>query len=545
MNIGRHTGQKDPLTMLAAWERFAAAHPGALLLLVGDGELTPQLKETVSARGLDSSVRFEGWRTNIVEYLAAADVFLSASLFEGTHIALGEAMAAGLPVIATPVGGALDFVHDGQNGFLVPLGGVSEIADRLARLASDAGLRARLGKVARRTAEEMLEQDATARKHLDALFAPLPRSTARRRTRVTHLIATLDRGGSEQQMATLAAELDRNRFDVNVLCLTRGGPVAETLDRAGVPYSILGKAGKADPFAFLRLIWRFLAQPPTILHTWLFTSNAYGRAAGAIVGVRHLLASERSTDPWKRPVHRFLDRLLARVTDRVIANSRAVAESLIFNGIPDAKIAIIPNNVDTSRFRPREAVQAREALGLAPGGPYMGYIGRLAFEKRPELFVEAAKRVLAARQDVRAVLFGTGPLEAALKAAAAEFSDRIIFYGDCREVELAHAALDVLVLTSSWEGFPNVVLEAIRIGAAGRCGAHARHGGDYRPRRYRASRRRRCSGHRRRDARASSRPGAVPADGRGGAGASRARILGRDNRRGIRARLHGSPHRRD
>jgi glycosyltransferase involved in cell wall biosynthesis len=261
-------------------------------------------------------------------------------------------------------------------------------------------------------------------------------------------------------MAALAANLDKRLFDVDVLCLTRGGPVAETLSRARVPYRVLGKSGKLAPLTFLRLLWRFLTHPPTVLHTWLFTSNTYGRLAGAAIGVRHLVASERSTDPWKRPLHRFIDTVLARTTDRIVANSRAVAQSLVSHGIPEPKITVVPNSVDTVRFRPRDASEARKALGLAVSGAYMGYIGRLAFEKRPELFVEAAKLVLKANPDAKAVLFGTGPLEADLKAAAAGFSDRIIFYGDCRDVEIAHAALDCLLLTSSWEGFPNVVLEA-------------------------------------------------------------------------------------
>jgi L-malate glycosyltransferase len=90
----------------------------------------------------------------------------------------------------------------------------------------------------------------------------------------------------------------------------------------------------------------------------------------------------------------------------------------------------------------------------------MGYIGRLAFEKRPEVFVDAAKRVVNVLPQARAVLFGTGPMDADLRSRAGALGGRIIFHGDCPRVELAHAAIDCLVLTSSWEGFPNVILEA-------------------------------------------------------------------------------------
>ncbi len=462
VNVGRHTAQKDLRTLLAGWREFARKHPQALLILVGDGDERAMLEGLTRDWGLGESVRFEGWRTNVADYLAAADIFVASSVSEGTHIALGEAMAAGLPVVATPVGGAPDFVRDRENGRLFPVGGVAELAAALGRLESDAEARAVMGRRAAETAAAVLEQGSTARRHLDALFGPpAQRRSGQRRICVTHLIATLDRGGSEQQMAALAVGLDAMRFDVRVLCLTRGGPVAETLERAGVPYRVFAKAGKADFRALFRLAVECFLRPPTILHTWLFTSNAYGRAAALLAGVPHVVASERSTDPWKRRAHRAIDRLLAQASDFIVANSRCVADSLVENGIPARRVAVIPNSVDAARFRPRDAAEARAALALPADGRLVGYVGRLAFEKRPLLFVEAARRFLTSVPDARAVLFGTGPLEVEVKAAAASLADRIMLYGDCDRVELAHAAIDCLVLTSEWEGFPNAVLEAM------------------------------------------------------------------------------------
>jgi len=463
VNVGRHNAAKDLKTLLSAWREFSHSRPNAILSLVGDGEERAMLEQAAREWNLTQSVRFEGWHSNVADYLAATDVFASCSISEGTHIALAEAMAARLPVVVTPVGGAIDFVKAGENGFTFPVGAASELAGRLADLYADPGLRLSMGQAGRKVAESQLAQDETVRRHLDALFGPLtpPQAQRDRRVGIAFLIATLDRGGSEQQLAELAYHLDRNRFNINVLCLTRGGPSQEILDKAGIPVRVFGKRSKLAIVTLFRLVGELQRSRPSILHTWLFTSNLYGRIACVIARVPHVIISERSTDLWKSHWHRSVDRMLTRVTDLVVANSAAVKASLITNGICGNRVRVIPNGVDTDRFHPRDKREARLALGLAPEGPYMGYIGRLAFEKRPEMFMEAAKKVLAAMPDAKAILFGDGPMRAELESSAKNYGGRIQFYGDCNQAELAHAAVDCLVLTSAWEGFPNVVLEAL------------------------------------------------------------------------------------
>ncbi len=463
VNVGRHTAQKDLRTVLEAWREFAQAHREALLVLVGDGDERRQLESFVAENYLSGSVRFEGWRAEVADYLGASDVFVSSSLFEGTHIALGEAMAASLPVIATAVGGARDFLEDSINGFLVQVGGHGEVAERLALIARDPALRERMGKSAHQTAFQRLSQGETAKRHLALLLPTSLRHTQRRR-RITHVIATLDRGGTELQMAELATQVDRHRFQVDVLVLTRGGPTGRILDEGGISWRVLGKKGKIDPGCLFSLIRLLLHEPPDILHTWLFTSNTYGRIAALAAGVKRIIVSERSTDPWKGRLHRALDVMLAVATDVICANSIAVKESLVENCIIRNKVRIVRNGVDCARFRPRNARDVRYCLGLPVECAMIGFVGRLAFEKNPEVFIDVARHVLARNDQARAVLFGSGELEECLRRQAGDIGERVIFYGDCDQPELAHAALDILVLTSRWEGSANVVLEAMACG---------------------------------------------------------------------------------
>lgn len=460
VNVGRHAAQKDLKTVLAAWRDFAPSHPDALLVLVGDGDEREQLEAFVRESDLAGGVRFEGWRSNVAEYFAAADVFVSSSLFEGTHIALGEAMAAGLAVIATPVGGARDFVCDGENGFLIGRGDWRALCDRLAMLAGDPAACEGMGVAARETAKRELSQNETAERHLEALFPP--RQAKRpRRLRIMHVIATLDTGGSERQMAELAVRMERERFGLSVIALTRGGATAEILQRGGIRHVVLAKKGKLDLICFFKLVGLLVSEPPDILHTWLFTSNLYGRIAAMVAGVRRRVVSERSTDPWKSRAHRAADRMLSSATERIVANSAAVKASLVSTGIAASMVRVIPNGVECERFRPRDARDARFALGLPVEGLLLGFLGRLSHEKDPESFIEVARGVLGRVENARAVIFGDGELKSELKSRAADMAERIIFYGECALPELAHAALDCLVLTSRWEGFPNVVLEAM------------------------------------------------------------------------------------
>lgn len=149
--VGRLSAQKDPASLLRA---FAAVdEPGdRVLLLSGDGELRPRLEAEAAALGLSARVRFLGIRADVEELLAATDVFVLPSSYEGHPLSVMEAMAAGRPVVATAVGGVPEIVRDGETGLLVPPGDVAALAGAMRRLARDPGLRAALGRAGGRLA---------------------------------------------------------------------------------------------------------------------------------------------------------------------------------------------------------------------------------------------------------------------------------------------------------------------------------------------------------------------------------------------------------
>lgn len=150
--VARLDPVKDQAGLLRAFSRVAD-DPRALLLLAGDGPCRPELETTVSELGLDGRVRLLGERDDVPSVLAAMDVFVLCSIGEGISNTILEAMATGLPVVATRVGGNPELVVDGETGFLVEPRSPAALAAPLRRYLEDPGLLAHHGRSARDLAE--------------------------------------------------------------------------------------------------------------------------------------------------------------------------------------------------------------------------------------------------------------------------------------------------------------------------------------------------------------------------------------------------------
>lgn len=146
--------QKKLDDWLRAAKLVRNTHPKARFLLVGDGPLCEELKEQAAALGLERAVHFVGLQEDVRPYLAATDVYLMSSVFEGLPVALLEAMAMARPVVATFVGGIPEVIEEGKSGFLVPTGKPELLAQRVADLLSNERLRLEIGASARRTVDE-------------------------------------------------------------------------------------------------------------------------------------------------------------------------------------------------------------------------------------------------------------------------------------------------------------------------------------------------------------------------------------------------------
>lgn len=149
--------QKNHLLLIDAFAAAAADYPNAHLVLSGHGELEAASRAKVRDLALSSRVHFLGLRKDVADVLAASDMFVLASDFEGSPLAVMEAMAAGLPVVTTGVGGIPEILERGVEGIIVPAGKAELLAGAMRELLMDPSLRRRMGCAAAGRAAESLD----------------------------------------------------------------------------------------------------------------------------------------------------------------------------------------------------------------------------------------------------------------------------------------------------------------------------------------------------------------------------------------------------
>jgi glycosyltransferase involved in cell wall biosynthesis len=158
LTLGRLDEQKGYPVLLEA----AARLPEALIVIAGKGPERPALEALAAGLGIAERVRFLGHRTDIPQLLAACDVFVLPSLYEGSSLAVLEAMAARRAVLSSAIGGTEELIDDGDSGLLVPPGDAAALEDALDRLLADRKLRETLGARARERVEASFTRQAMA-----------------------------------------------------------------------------------------------------------------------------------------------------------------------------------------------------------------------------------------------------------------------------------------------------------------------------------------------------------------------------------------------
>lgn len=155
--VGRLNAQKNHRLLLYAFASFLKNHGDYLLELYGQGELEGELRALAAELSIDKNVIFKGFSDRVLFEIRMASMYVLSSDYEGISNSMLEAMALGLPVIATdcPVGGSRMYIKDGVNGFLVPVGDVDALANAMGRLAEEPGLGERLGREAMKLREEL------------------------------------------------------------------------------------------------------------------------------------------------------------------------------------------------------------------------------------------------------------------------------------------------------------------------------------------------------------------------------------------------------
>jgi sugar transferase (PEP-CTERM/EpsH1 system associated) len=174
-SVSRMQEVKDPVTLARAFVQLRKRGVAARLVLVGDGPLLAEVRRVLDEGDATGDATLAGSRDDVADLLRSFDIFALSSRVEGISNTILEAMASGLPVVATRVGGNEELVEDGVTGTLVPPRDPDALAEALARYVSDAGLRSEQGLRARARAEKEFALDGMVARYLavyDEVLAP-------------------------------------------------------------------------------------------------------------------------------------------------------------------------------------------------------------------------------------------------------------------------------------------------------------------------------------------------------------------------------------
>lgn len=303
-------------------------------------------------------------------------------------------------------------------------------------------------------------------------FAQRKRQSARHPIRITYVIPTLDQSGAERQLYLLASHLPPD-IEPEVVALSRGGFYAEQLQAAGIPVTVLGKRFRFDPLTFVRLRSHLRRARPDLVQSCLFAANAYVRLPGVTPAATRVVVAERCVDSWKSGWQLAMDRRLRQRMARMTANSAAVAEFYQQTvGIPPEQIEVIPNGLPlpptSGSVEPSAppVVDLRESLGLPQNARLVGFVGRLAVQKRLSDLIWAFHLLQSVMDDVYLVIVGEGDQRQPLAELATRFGCRakIFFTGHNPDATSLVSQLNAFCLPSEFEGMSNSLMEALAAG---------------------------------------------------------------------------------
>lgn len=295
--------------------------------------------------------------------------------------------------------------------------------------------------------------------------------------KILHVITGLRRGGAEAALARLVSAT-REQFDHVVISLRDEAHFGPILRAQGVPVFALDVGTSRGALGGIRALMAIISmERPSVVQTWMYHADVFGGIAARLVRCGSVVWGVRNTDlrvaaiGWSARLAASLSAPLSRfVPDVITCNSHRAQSAHVAFGYKQALFHIIENGYDVRRFQPDQAGRAaiRAEFAVAPQQALIGLVARWDPQKDHRNLLSAMKHVLVLGHDIRLLLVGTGMdranrlLMEIVRESALE--KRVMLAGPRDDVPAIMNALDLHVLASSGEAFPNVVAEAMSCG---------------------------------------------------------------------------------
>ncbi|HLS51039.1 MAG TPA: glycosyltransferase, partial [Burkholderiaceae bacterium] len=490
--MGRLVPSKQFDVLIRAFAAVAHNFPNWNLSIWGEGPLHSSLQQQIQQSGLQQRIQLMGHSKQAFQQLQQATAFVLTSRVEGFPNVLLEAMALGLPCISFDCpSGPAELSADGQAALLVPLNNLARLQQALAEIMADANLRAQLSDRARRWVLAQYKLPLVLQQWQALLAEPQAvqasgtglnddASGVHKQTKplhVVHIISGLGQGGAETALYRLSST-PSSEFRHTVISMSSAGEFSERFRQAGVPLYTLGMPwGRLTITGLWRLHRLLKSQQPDVVQTWMYYADLIGGVMARLAGIKAVSWGLRNSGQYlhlSSRVARLMAWCCARVSPwvpaQIVSCSEAAAVRHVQWGYSADKMRVIANGYDLDLWRPdaQSRQRVRRELGIDEHTPLIGTVSRWNPQKDHANLLQALTLVKTHWPQLRCALVGLG-LEADNQALAEQITqfglqENVLLLGQRSDVPALMNALDLHVLPSRAEAFPNVVAEAMACG---------------------------------------------------------------------------------
>lgn len=284
------------------------------------------------------------------------------------------------------------------------------------------------------------------------------------RKKILQITYSLNIGGLEKLVFDLATHLNAEKYDVSVAVLSTQTGLKPDFEKAGIPVHVLPKKKGIDYTLPFRLKKLFLDNKIDIIHTHNIAPWLYAGIAKKMAGTKTLIHTEHSNIFSDKKRLMAAEKVLSSFTDVIICDSANVGSYLIHKqNIPDKKVKVILNGIDTDKFKPAKKNGSGSAAGGGRREFIIGTVSRLEPVKDHITLLDAMRIITADFPETKLVIAGDGSMMGALKNAVKQMGleKNVVFLGAVNNVPEVLAGLDLFVLTSISEGLPLCICEAM------------------------------------------------------------------------------------
>jgi glycosyltransferase involved in cell wall biosynthesis len=282
---------------------------------------------------------------------------------------------------------------------------------------------------------------------------------------ITH---DLDFGGLQQVVLNICRTIDRELFNVSVLCLKKKGIFAPEVEKMGIKVLSLLQKKSTDYLSFLKVAEILKQERIDVIHTHNTQPFVDGTIGALLAGVKTIVHTDHARDFPDKRRYMLAEWLMSKFAYKVVGVSEHTSHNLVkYEKISPNKIVTIMNGIDGSVFDIKiDKEQKKKELGIKQNGPIIGLGVRLTEQKGITYLLKAMPEIISHFPDITLIIAGEGPLSDSLKKEAHELDigQNVIFAGPRLDMPELLKLFDLYVLPSLWEGLPMVLLEAMTAG---------------------------------------------------------------------------------